>query len=78
MNKKCKVNWSDMDGASPKPKRLRLEKDETDKWYHCPIQEWLIMMDFKVREGAENMLPPSTVGSFTLTRSPIGKKSQIR
>ena len=39
MSKKCKVNWSDIDGASPKPKRLHLEKDETDRSYHCPIQE---------------------------------------
>ena len=39
MSKKCKVNWSDIDGASPKPKRLPLEKDETDSLYHCPIQE---------------------------------------
>ena len=37
--KKCKVNWSDIDGASPKPKRLHLEKDEADSLYHCPIQE---------------------------------------
>ena len=39
MSKKCKVNWSDIDGASPKPKRLLLEKDETDSLYHCPVQE---------------------------------------
>ena len=39
MSKKCRVNWSDIDGASPKPKRLHLEKDETDSLYHCPIQE---------------------------------------
>ena len=39
MSKKCKVNWSDIDGASPKPKRLHLKKDETDSLYHCPIQE---------------------------------------
>ena len=39
MSKKCKVNWSDIDGASPKPKRLHLEKDETDSLNHCPIQE---------------------------------------
>ena len=39
MSKKCKVNWSDIDGASPKPKRLHLEKDETDSLFHCPIQE---------------------------------------
>ena len=39
MSKKCKVNWSDIDGASTKPKRLHLEKDETDSLYHCPIQQ---------------------------------------
>lgn len=39
MSKKCKVSWSDIDGASPKPKRLHLERDETDNLYHCPIQE---------------------------------------
>ena len=39
MNKKCKVNSSDIDGVSPKPKCLHLEKDETDSLYHCPIQE---------------------------------------
>ena len=35
----------------------------------------VIMMDFKVKEGAENMLTPSTVGSSILTKSPIRKKS---
>ena len=39
MSKKSKVDWSNIDGASPKPKRLHLEKDETDSLYHCPIQE---------------------------------------
>ena len=39
MSKKYKVDWSDIDGASPKPKRLHLEKDETDSLFHCPIQE---------------------------------------
>ena len=34
-----KVNCSDIDGASPKPKRLHLEKDEADSLYHCPLQE---------------------------------------
>ena len=38
MNKKKKVNWCNIDGASPKPKRLHLENDETDILYHCPIQ----------------------------------------
>ena len=39
MSKKCEVNWSDIDGASPKPKQLHFEKDEADSLYHCPIQE---------------------------------------
>ena len=38
MSKKCKVNWSDIDGASPKSKRLHLVKDDADSLYHCPIQ----------------------------------------
>ena len=38
MSKKCKLNWSNIDGASPKPKRLHLEKDETDRLFHCPLQ----------------------------------------
>ena len=33
MSKKYKVNWSEIGGASPKPKRL-----QTDSLYHCPIQ----------------------------------------
>ena len=36
------------------------------------------MMDFKVKEVAENMLTPSTVGPFILMKSPVRKKSQIR
>ena len=38
MSKKSKADWSNFDGALPKPKRLHLEKDETDRLYHCPIQ----------------------------------------
>ena len=38
MNKKGKVDWAKIDGSSPKPKRLHLEKEETDSLYHCPIQ----------------------------------------
>ena len=33
-----KIEWSDIDGALPKPKRLHLEKDDADSLYHCPIQ----------------------------------------
>jgi len=39
MSEKCKGNWSDIDGALPKPNHVHLEKDETDSLYHCPIQE---------------------------------------
>ena len=39
MSKKKKVDWSNIEGALPKPKRLHLEKDEADSSYHCPIQE---------------------------------------
>ena len=36
------------------------------------------MLDFKVKEGAENMLIPSTAGSSILTKSPIRKKSILQ
>ena len=38
MSKKGKVDWTKIDGSSPKPKRLHLEKEEIDSFYHCPIQ----------------------------------------
>ena len=38
MNKKGRVDWSEIDGSSPKPKRLHFGKEETDSLYHCPIQ----------------------------------------
>ena len=38
----------------------------------------VIMMDFKVKEGAENMLIPSTVGSSNLKKNPIHKESILR
>ena len=38
MSKANKVEWSNIDGALPKPKRLHLEKGEADSLYHCPIQ----------------------------------------
>ena len=69
MSKKRKVNWSDIDGASPKPKRLHLEKDETDSCITAQYRS-VTMMGFKVKEVAENMLTPSTVGSFISTKSP--------
>ena len=33
-----KIEWSDIDDALPKPKRLHLEKDDAYSLYHCPIQ----------------------------------------
>ena len=69
MSKKSKVNWSDINGASPKPKCLHLEKDESDSLYHCPIQECGHDGFQRQREAAENMLTPSTVGSFTSTKT---------
>ena len=33
-----KIEWSDIDGALPKPKRFHLEKDDADSLDHCPIQ----------------------------------------
>ena len=36
MSKRKKIEWSSVKDASPKPKRLHLEKDSDEK-YHCPI-----------------------------------------
>ena len=38
MSKANKIEWSNIDGALPKSKRLHLEKDDVDSLYHCPIQ----------------------------------------
>ena len=39
MSKKCKqVDWAKVANALTKPKRLHLEKDESDGLFHCPIQ----------------------------------------
>ena len=37
MSKANKIEWSNIDGALPKAKRLHLEND-ADSLYHCPIQ----------------------------------------
>ena len=39
MSNKNKVDWSNIEDALPKPKRLRLKKDKADSSYYCPIQE---------------------------------------
>ena len=31
------MEWSKINGASPKPKRLHLEEDEEDGLFHCPV-----------------------------------------
>ena len=33
-----KIEWSDIDGALPKPERFHLGKDDADSLYHCRIQ----------------------------------------
>jgi hypothetical protein len=38
MSKRKKIDWSCVKDASPKPKRLHLEK-ESDEKYHCPIPD---------------------------------------
>ena len=38
MSKANKIEWSNIDGALPKPKRLHVEKGDADSLYHCSIQ----------------------------------------
>ena len=41
MSKRAKgnIDWSKLDGAPPKPKRLHLEEDEKDGLFHCPVEK---------------------------------------
>ena len=36
--RKDDIDWSKLANASPKPKRLHLEKDDCDGLFHCPVQ----------------------------------------
>ena len=62
INKKGKDDWSQIDGSSPKPKQLHLEKEETASLYHCPIQ----VSDY---DGFKSQGGCSTVGSFSWTKN---------
>ena len=33
------IDWSNFANASPKPKRLHLEEDDSDGLFHCPVQD---------------------------------------
>ena len=40
MNKRgVEIDWSNVANASPKPKRLHLEEDDSDGLFHCPVQD---------------------------------------
>ena len=68
MSKRIKeIDWSKIAGASPKPKRLHLEEDESDGFFHCPVQT--CDHDFQLKGVAENMLRTSTLGFITLIQS---------
>ena len=73
MSKKCKVNWSDVQGASPKPKRLHLKKDEADSLYHCPIQE-CEHDGFQSQKGCRKHVSTRPVGCYILMKGPILNK----
>ena len=32
------IDWSKLPNASPKPKRIHLEEDDSDGLFHCPVQ----------------------------------------
>jgi len=39
MNKRgVEIDWSKLPNASPKPKRLHLEENDSDGLFHCPVQ----------------------------------------
>ena len=62
MSKANKIEWSNIEGALPKAKRLHLEKDKADSLYHCPHN----CANMKANAGAANTSTTSIVGSFFL------------
>ena len=74
-SQKCKVNWSDIDGASSKPKRLHLEKDETDSLYHYPIEE-CDHDGFQSQRGfRKHVNTKHSCGFFHFNKKPSSKES---
>ena len=69
MSNANKIEWSNIDGSLPKPKRLHLEKDDADSLYHCQ-SNCTNMKDFKANEVVGNTSTTSIVGSFISTKNP--------
>ena len=76
MDKKKKLDWSNIDGASPKPKRLHLEKDETDSLYHCPIQVCADHNGFKSQRGCRKHVNSKHSWFFIFDEKPELKHHQ--
>ena len=68
MSKANKIEWSNIDGALPKPKRLHLEKDDATV---CTIarSNRANTTDFKANAGVGNTSTTSIVGFSISTRN---------
>ena len=69
MNKRgVEIDWSKLPNASPKPKRLPLEEDDSDGLFTAQCKA-VSMMDLPHKEAAENTPRTNTVGTFISTKS---------
>ena len=69
MNKRgVEIDWSKLENASPKPKRLHLEEDDSDGLFHCPVQD-CNMMGLQRQEDSGNTQRTNIVGTFISTKS---------
>ena len=68
MSKASKIEWSNIDGALPKPKRLHLENDDVNSLYRSNCAN--MKEDSKANAGVGNTSTASIVGSFISTKNP--------
>ena len=61
------IDGSKLPNASPKPKRLHLEEDDSDGLFHCPVQD-CEHDGFTTQRGCRKHAK-NTVGSFISTKS---------
>jgi len=69
MSKRIKeIDWSKIAGASPKPKQLHLEEDESDGFFHCSVQT-CDHDTFSAQRGCRKHVKNKQLGFITLIQS---------
>ena len=77
MNKRgVEIDWSNVANASPKPKRLHLEEDDSDGLFHCPVQE-CNHDGFTTQRGCRNTQRTNTLGTITSMENPASLRLKL-